>query len=106
MANVTLVWLLPSVNITDVPLEMNLERSCVAAVPTLKGPFLSVNNLVSLEASTFDSTVAAVWPRTLVRLELAVLVADVPHHLTLCGELHPTVFTVKWLLTGVGIFMV
>merc|ERR1719341_2938480 len=32
VANVTLIWLLPSVNITDVPLQVHLKRSCVAAV--------------------------------------------------------------------------
>ena len=106
MANVTLVWLLPSVNIADVPLEVNCKGSCIAAVLTLKGPFSSVDNLVSLNVRSFDSTVAAVWPRTLVRLELAVLVPDVPHHFTLCSERHPTVLTIEGLLASVDIFMV
>ena len=107
MANVTLVRLLPSVNITDVPLEVNLEWSCVAAVLALKGPFSSMDNLMSLKASKLNSPVAAVWPRTFVLgLLLAVLVADVPHHFTLGGELHPTVFTVKGLDTGMRILMV
>ena len=107
MANVTLVRLFPSVNITDVPLEVNLEGGCVAAVLALKGSFSSVDNLVSLKASKLNSIVAAEWPLTLVLgLVLAVFVADVPHHPTLGGELHPTVFTVKGLLAGMAIFMV
>ena len=106
MANVTLVRLLPSVNIAHVPIKVNFERSCIAAVLTLKGPLSSVDHLVSLQASKLNSSVAAVRPRTLVRLLLAVLVSYVPHHLTLGGELHPTVFTVKRLDSKVGILMV
>ena len=106
VANVTLIRLLPPVDIAHMPLQMNLERSCVAAVLTLKRPFSSVDHLVSLQASKLNSPVAAVGPQTLVRSLLAMLVADVPHHLTLGGELHPTVFTVKRLDSKMGILMV
>merc|ERR1719234_87169 len=106
MADVTLVRLLPSMNIAHVPLQVNFERSCVAAMLTLKWPFSSVDNLVSLQTSKLNSLVGAVWPRTLVGPLFAMLVADVPHHLTLGGELHPTVLTVKRLDSKVDILMV
>ena len=37
---------------------------------------------------------------------MAVFVANVSHHLTLSGELHPTVFTGKRLDSKVGVLMV
>ena len=86
MADITLIWLLPSVHITLVSFQMSLERSCIRALLTLERLLTRVYPNVLLHAGEFNCRVVTVGIGALVWSLCGMLELCVSHQLPMSCE--------------------
>ena len=86
MADITLIWLLPSVDITLVSLQMSLQRGSVRALLTLERFLTGVYSNVLLHTREFDCGIVTVGIGTLVWSLGRMLELRVSHQLPVSCE--------------------
>ena len=92
MADLTLIWLLPSVHITLVAFQMSLERGSIRALLTLKRLLSGVYSHVFLNTGLLDCRIVAIGIRALVWPLCGMLELRVSHQLTMGCEVGIAMF--------------